>query len=94
MAKTLELDLLGQKIPVKTEGDDGLIAEVVELANQKIDDARRRTPTAAPHQIAVLALLDMTEEYVKARARSADHRNKVTSRTSDLVKMIQAELNL
>lgn len=90
--QTVELDFLGHKIPVKTEGDPTLVQEIVDLASLKLSDAKRRTPNASPHQIAVLALLDMTEEYVKARARAAEHRSKLTTQAESLVTKLEAEL--
>lgn len=84
-----EVEFLGQKITVKTEGDASTVREVIDLASMKIHDAKTRTPGAAPYQVALLALLDMTEEYVKARRRATDLRTEMTAKTEAILKAVE-----
>lgn len=84
-AQTFEIEFLGQKLTLKTGSDPETVQEAVELARDRIQDAQRRTKGAAPHQIALIALLDLSEEYIRARRRTQEYKSEITRRSSALV---------
>lgn len=89
----VEARLLGQKLVLKTtEADAALVQEVLDLAKGKLDEASVRSKGAAAHQVALLALLDLAEEYLKAKRRTQEHLARVDDKSSQLLKMIEAEL--
>jgi hypothetical protein len=88
----IELDFLGQRIALKSESDPQIIREAVEIAQLKIQDAARRGRTAPPHQVALLALLDLAEEYARAKKRAGDHRDDLTRKSTQLIEMIDSAL--
>jgi len=89
----LELDFIGQKIALKTEGNPELVSEVIELATIKLKDAERRGKGAPPHKLALLALLDLCEEYIRSKKRFQENRQNLTTRSEQLIELIEAELN-
>lgn len=93
--QTVEIELLGQKIVLKSSGEDPeLIREVVALASERLKIARQRSGkgAVAPHHVALLALLDMAEEYVRARKRSGEYRKAVLEKSERLKSLIESEL--
>jgi cell division protein ZapA (FtsZ GTPase activity inhibitor) len=92
MPATVELKLLGQKLVLRpSETDPELIKEVIELVTKKVTEAESRTKTAAAHQIALLALLDLAEEYCKAKRRTRDYQRDVEDKTGKLLSLVEAE---
>jgi hypothetical protein len=91
-SQTVEMDFLGQKIILKSEGDADTIHESLDLAALRIKDVERRLPGAPAHQVALLALLDVCEEYVKAKRRATEHKRKLEKRAADLLSLMDAGL--
>jgi cell division protein ZapA (FtsZ GTPase activity inhibitor) len=90
--QSVEIELLGQKLTVKTESDPRTVKEVVELVQGRLKHAQERTRGAAPHQLALLALLDLAEDYVSAKYKVAEHRKKINEKSSELFNLIDSEL--
>ena len=90
--QTIELDFLGQKITLKSEGDPEIMKEAVEIAGLRLKDVARRAPGVASHQVALLALLDVAEEYVRSKRRAFDHKKKLERRAQDLINLVDSSL--
>lgn len=88
---TTEVKLLGQKIILKsTEADPEVIRDVVQLVTMKLDAAENRSKGAVPHQIALLALLDLAEEYVKAKRKTQDLKGQLDGKSGKLLDLIES----
>lgn len=90
-ASTVELRLLGQKIALKSNEDPQFVREVVDLVSSRIREAEKRMPSAASHHVALLALLDLAEEYVRAKQRAGEHQKQMQDKSSQLLRLIEAE---
>lgn len=92
--RSVEIKLAGQKIVLKTsEADPKLLNEILELVNVRIKNAEKRgKASVAPHQVALLALLDLAEEYVKAKHRTAAFKHEMNSRSDSLMRILDSEL--
>jgi cell division protein ZapA (FtsZ GTPase activity inhibitor) len=89
---TLEVKLLGQRIVLKSsETDPELIREVLDLVSRKLDEAENRSRGAPPHQTAVLALLDLAEEYIQAKKRTLDFKQQLDEKSSELLSLVETE---
>lgn len=87
--KTVEFEFLDQKIVLKSGEDPELVQEAVRIAEIQIREAHRRSKTAAPYQVALLALLDLAEEYVRAKRRSQKHRRMIEKKSSELLSLVE-----
>lgn len=90
--KSVDLELLGQKITLKVQGDPETIREAVEIASLRLRDVEKRAAGAPAHKVALVALLDLAEEYVRAKRRTQDHKKRVEKRTADLLKTLDQPL--
>lgn len=91
-SQSVELKLQGQKTVLKTSGDPLVIREVVELATRKLQQAESRSAkAAAPHHVALLALLELAEEYVQAKQRFSAHQQKLESKSEELFRLLDSE---
>ena len=94
MTKTtpLEIKLLGQKIVLKTtESNPELAKEIVNLVSSKIKEAESRVKSPAPHQVVLIALLDLAEEYVKAKRKTLDFKREMNEKSSHLLSLLDPE---
>ncbi len=78
-APKTEIRILGQKISLKsTEKDQEVIRQIIDLVSLKLQIAEGRAgKNPTPHQVTLLALLDLAEDYVKAKKRTSDFKKKI-----------------
>lgn len=88
-----EIRLLGQRIVLKAnDKDPELIQEVIHLVSQRLNEAEVRTKGNVPHQVALVALLDLAEEYIQAKKRTIEYQQQLEGYTQNLVDLVEAEL--
>ena len=92
-SKTTEVKLLGQRIVLKSsETNPEVIEQVLKLVSLKVSEAEKRSKGAAPHQVALVALLDLAEEYIQAKNRTLDLKQKWDDKSSRLISLVEADL--
>lgn len=92
--QTIELHLLGQKIVLKASGTDPKRAkQIVELVSGRLKDAEKRAPrgSLAPHQVCLLALLDLAEDHLLAKEKTMELKAGMEDRIAKLQNLIDAE---
>jgi cell division protein ZapA (FtsZ GTPase activity inhibitor) len=88
----VEITLLGQRLVLKSSQINAdVFKEIVQLATHKLDQAQARTKGAPAHQVALLALLDLAEEYVSAKKKTQDYKTEMAERSNQLLSLIEAE---
>ena len=91
--KTTEVKLLGQRIVLKSsETNPEVIDQVLKLVTMKVAEAEKRSKGAAPHQVALVALLDLAEEYIHAKNRTLELKQKWDDKSSKLISLVEADL--
>ncbi|MFL5813551.1 MAG: cell division protein ZapA [Bdellovibrionia bacterium] len=88
---TAEIRLLGQRIALKTtDNDPEFTAEVIELVSSRLEAVEKRlTGQKSRHQVTLLALLDLAEEYVRAKKRTAHYKSEIEARAAELQRLIE-----
>lgn len=91
--QTIELQLMGQKIVLKTSADPKKVEAIANLVKERLAQSEKRLKgNSAPHLAAILALFDLGEEYLEAKKRTSDHLSQIESRTKSLTDWIRAEI--
>jgi len=89
---TAEIRLLGQKIALKCSAEDpalpGLVDETVELVSVLLRNAEMRSKSKVPHQVVLLALLDLAEEYLRAKRRTVVFKRQVMEKSQKLLSLM------
>lgn len=86
MNKTpIEINLLGQRIALKAiESDTEMTSQVIELVTARLKEAEIRSKGGAAHQVTLLALFDLAEEYIQAKKRTLEYQGRVQSSSQRL----------
>jgi cell division protein ZapA (FtsZ GTPase activity inhibitor) len=88
----IEIELLGQKIVMRTsESNSELLEEILDLVRTKVKSAEKRIKTNAPNQVLLLALMEVTEEYVKAKHRTIQFKREVGEKSEHLLQMLEGD---
>ncbi len=85
MGSQREFHLLGQKIVVKTQEEAELAQHALEVANKKVEALKLAAPKLAPHQLAILALVEVAGDLVKDRKIMDDYRRDLDEKCSYLL---------
>lgn len=93
MKTTSEIRLCGQKIVVKnSESDPELNQEIISIVAARIEAAEARfKSTKTPHQVVLLALLDLAEEYARAKRRVRDFQSDIETRSERILDLIHPD---
>jgi len=84
-AQKVEIQLLGQKIALKaSESNPELLKEIVELVSSKVKSAEKRAKGGIASQVLLLALMEIAEEYVKAKHRTIHFKREVGEKSENL----------
>ena len=88
----IEIRLLGQKISLRVNHEDPeLVEEVVDLATSLLTEAENKAKgtAAAPHQVALVALLNLAEEYVVSKRRVSEHQSEVSKKSRAVLELLK-----
>ena len=84
---SIEVHILGQKMVLKSDEDPRHIERIASYVKRKVDEVASRGPIAA-QKLAVLAALNIAEDYFKALDDSREFKRQVAAKS----KAILAEL--
>ena len=89
----IEIPLMGQKIVLKTQADPKLVEEVTALVLERLSASEKRVKNSnAPHLAALLALFDVTEDYVEAKRKIQDHQEELVAKVQQLQTWVDSAL--
>ena len=92
-----EIKLLGQRIVLKaSDKNPEFVQEVLSLVSGRLAEAEERgkaNSNSAPHQVTLIALLDLAEEYVKAKKRVMEYQVQLDHASEQLLKLVGADLS-
>jgi len=91
LGDSFDLHVRGKKLSVRAEGDSEVVSDAVQVAQTKIDDAQKRLGERAPlQQVALLAILDLAEDYARAKKRTVEYRKRVDDKASSLLEYFES----
>ena len=89
----IEIPLMGQKIVLKTQADPKLVEEVTALVLERLAASEKRVKNAnAPHLAALLALFDVSEDYVEAKRKIQEHQEELVAKVNQLQTWVDSAL--
>lgn len=90
ISSAAEIRLLGQRIAIRCSEDEDpeIVDETVQLVSTLLRNAEIRSKGVAAHQVAVLALLDLAGEYVKAKHRTVNYKKMLEDKTRQLFHLL------
>ncbi len=86
--RSVTIKLNGQSFPIRTDDDQAYLEEVSAFINKKLEEVRRTTGRVETSQIALLALLNITDELFRTREENRRLRDDVGRRAESLLSAI------
>jgi cell division protein ZapA len=91
-SRIVTVEIHGQRYPIKSTLDATYVAELAAYVDEKMRVALAETPSGDTLKVAVLAALNIADEYFRARNEAHDGHNGIASRARELERMLDLAL--
>ena len=88
MKKRFEVRILGQELSVISDSGDEHVADVIRYVSDKVDEAGKAAGTKNALNIAILAALNIADEYLRIRGVKENVYTQLESRSEQLINLI------
>ena len=89
MKKRYEISVLVQELAVLSDAEDEQVAKVVRFVNEKMEDIVRSSDELRILDVAILAALNITEDFLKLKGVNQDLCEQLTHRSEKLIQLIE-----
>ena len=90
--RVVPVEIHGQNYPVRSGLDPAYVAELAAFVDEKMRLASRETPGSDTLKVAVLAALNIADEYFRARNAQQQDAAALADRAAELDRMLDLAL--
>ena len=83
--RVVEVNLLNQRLLVRTDEDERYVKEVVDYVNGKIEEITKRTDTVGTLHLAIAAALNIADDYLKLKKEIGERSYRLLKRIEERV---------
>lgn len=88
MKKVFCISILEQELSVSSDSGDEHVAGVVRFVKDRLDEVKRASGNANALHIAILAALNIADEYLKLEGMNREIYTQLENRTENLISLI------
>ena len=92
MKKPIEVVIMGQKFLVRSESEENYVTEVSGFVDKKINEVMQSTKSVASLNVALLAAMNIADEYLKFRRGTDTRIDKVEKKIKDMIELVELQL--
>jgi cell division protein ZapA len=89
LKKSYKIRILGQELSVLSDAEDEQVANVVQFVNKKIDEVLLSRDDLKTLSVAILAALNISEEFLKLEVVNKELCDQLESRVEKLIQLIK-----
>jgi cell division protein ZapA len=93
-SRVIHVEIHGQRYPIRSALDTQYVAELAAFVDEKMRLAARECPAGDTLKIAVLAALNVADEYFRACDADQDRRTSLQDRAIQLERMVDLAIGL
>jgi cell division protein ZapA len=90
--KPIEVTIMGQKFMVKSESGDDYVAEIAKYVDNRINEVIQSTKSVASVNVALLAAMNIADEFRKYRNDKEGRIDKVEKKIKDMIELVDLQL--
>ena len=90
--KNIKVSIFNHDFTVKTDNDQAFVEEVAKYVNEKLDLVKGQTKSASSINVALLACLNIADEYLKFKQERGRMKGKAEKKIQGLIELIEAQL--
>ncbi len=92
MKKSVEVSIMGQKLQIRSDSDEGYIEKVAQFVDGKIDDVLKRTKSVASAQVVILAAMNIADEFLKYKMNKSEREETIAKKIESMIEHIDLRL--
>lgn len=92
MKKPTEVIIMGQKFMVRSESGDDYVLEIAKYVDNKVNEVIQNTKSVASVNVALLAAMNIADEYMKYRRDKEGRIDKVEKKIKDMIELVDLQL--
>ena len=89
MKNSYKITILGQELSVLSDSEDEQVANVVQFVNEKMEEVLHSGNGLKTLNVAILAALNISEEFLKLQGVNRDLCDQLESRSEKLIQLIE-----
>ena len=89
MKNSHKITILGQELSVLSDSEDEQVANVVQFVNEKMEEVLHSGNGLKTLNVAILAALNISEEFLKLKGVNRDLCDQLESRSEKLIQLIE-----
>ena len=93
-SRVVHVEIHGQRYPVRSTLEQAYVAELAAYVDEKMRLAMRECPQGDSLKIAVLAALNIADEFFRARDDMRSDRDSLAHRAGELERMLDLALGI
>jgi cell division protein ZapA len=93
-SRVVTVEIHGQQYPIRSGLDPAYVAELASYVDEKMRLAARESPAGDTMKLAVLAALNIADEYFRAIDEERRQNDQVAHRAAELERMLDLALGL
>ena len=91
-SRVVTVEIHGQQYPIRSGLDPKYVADLAAYVDEKMRLASRETTAGDTLKLAILAALNIADEYFRAADQEREHHQLVADRAEELEKMLDLAL--
>ncbi|MDO8681545.1 MAG: cell division protein ZapA [Acidobacteriota bacterium] len=92
--RVVQVEVHGQKYPIRTQLDPQYVEELAAFVEQRMRLAANTSPSSDIVGLAILAALNITDEFFRTRNELTGNTGTLAARTAELEKIVDQALAL
>jgi cell division protein ZapA len=92
--RVVQVEVHGQKYPIRTQLDPKYVEELAAFVEQRMRLAANTSPSSDIVGLAILAALNITDEFFRTRNELTGNTGTLAARTAELEKIVDQALAL
>lgn len=92
MKKSVEVSMMGQKFMVRSESEEDYIQQISSFVDKKIDEIQQNTKSVSSVHVALLAAMNIADEYFKFKNGRQGAVERVEKKIKDMIELIELQL--
>ena len=90
--RVVTVEILGQRYPVRSSLDPGYVGDLATYVDEKMRSAADKSPAADSLKVAVLAALNIADEYFRCRDADRSATDDVRKRAMEIEQVVDQAL--
>ncbi len=92
MKKTTEIAIMGHKFMIKSDSDEEYVHRIAGFVDQRIGEVMQSTKSVASLNVAILAAMNIADEYFKSMRDRDEKFTKAEKKIKDLIELIDLQV--